>query len=215
MAAILQYSLKNASPMENNIIHYCNIKNNEVFLDGKKLYSGQEGDQFLDFIKGVYKNFELNYPKFYKMDPLCKLAITASSILLDGIDQDIDPDMGLLLSNKSSCYDVDVKHQDSISQGEESYASPANFVYTLPNIALGEISIKYKLRSENSFFIFEGFNPEFLIDYANSMTKLRKSGSVLCGWIEVKENVYNAFMFLVKPEAGLAFTKENLLNLIE
>src|SRR5690554_7021117 len=90
--------------MENNIIHYCNIKNNEVFLDGKKLYSGQDGDQFLDFIKGVYKNFELNYPKFYKMDPLCKLAITASSILLDGIDQDIDPDMGLLLSNKSSCY---------------------------------------------------------------------------------------------------------------
>src|SRR5690554_636695 len=200
--------------MENNIIHYCNIKNNEVFLDGKKLYSGQEGDQFLDFIKGVYKNFELNYPKFYKMDPLCKLAIIASSILLDGIDQDIDPDMGLLLSNKSSCIDVDLKHLDSISQGEESYASPANFVYTLPNIALGEISIKYKLRSENSFFIFEGFNPTFMIEYANSLTQLNKASSVLCGWIELNENNYNAFMFIIKPENGIEFTRKNLEKLI-
>ena len=214
MEAIPQFSLKNALQMKNNIIHYCNIKNNEVFLDGKKLYSAKGEEDFPSFIKGVYKNFDLDYPKFYKMDTLCKLAITSSSILLDGIKEEIDPNMAILLSNRSSCIDVDIKHQDSISQGEESYASPANFVYTLPNIALGEISIKYKLRSENSFFIFEGFNPDFMIDYANSLTLLGKSSSVLCGWVEVIENDYNAFMFIVKPEAGIEFTRENLIKLI-
>ena len=214
MEAILQFSLKNALQMKNNIIHYCNIKNNEVFLDGKKLYSSKGEEDFPSFIKGVYKNFDLDYPKFYKMDTLCKLAITSSSILLDGIKEEIDPNMAILLSNRSSCIDVDIKHQDSISQGEESYASPANFVYTLPNIALGEISIKYKLRSENSFFIFESFNPEFMIEYANSLTLLGKSSSVLCGWIEVVENEYNAFMFIVKPEVGIEFTIENLEKFI-
>lgn len=199
--------------MKNSIIQYCNIKNDEVFLNGKKIYASEEQEDFLPFIKGVYKNFDLNYPKFYKMDPLCKLAIVSSSILLNSVDV-IDSDMALLLSNKSSCIDVDLKHQDSISIDEESFASPANFVYTLPNIALGEISIKYKLRSENSFFIFEEFNPQFMIDYSNSLTKLNKSSSVLCGWVEIKENDYNAFMFLVKPEAGIELTKENLNKLI-
>ena len=214
MEVIPLFFLKNAKEMKNNIIHYCNIKNNEVYLDGKKLYAAEGEEDFLSFIKGVYKNFDLDYPKFYKMDALCKLAITASSILLDGIKEEVDPNMAIVLSNRSSCIDVDIKHQDSISQGEESYASPANFVYTLPNIALGEISIKYKLRSENSFFIFESFNPEFMIEYANSLTLLGKSSSVLCGWIEVVENEYNAFMFIVKPEVGIEFTIENLEKFI-
>lgn len=214
MGVIPQLFLKNALQMKNNIIHYCNIKNGEVSLDGKILYTAKEEEDFPHFIKGVYKNFDLEYPKFYKMDTLCKLAITASSILLDGINEEIDPNMAVVLSNRSSCIDVDIKHQDSISQGDNSYASPANFVYTLPNIALGEISIKYKLKSENSFFIFDGFNPDFMIDYANSLTLLGKSSSVLCGWVEVIENEYNSFMFIVKPEDGIEFTKENLIKLI-
>ena len=212
--AILQLFLKNVLQMKNNIIHYCNIKNSEVYLDGKKLYEGAGEEDFSSFIKGVYKNFNLDYPKFYKMDGLCKLAIASSSILLEDLKDEIDPDMAILLSNKSSCIDVDLKHLDSISQGEESYASPANFVYTLPNIALGEISIKYKLRSENSFFIFEGFNPTFMIEYANSLTQLNKASSVLCGWIELNENNYNAFMFIIKPENGIEFTRKNLEKLI-
>lgn len=214
MEAIPLFFLKNILPMKNKIIHYCNIKNNEVHLDGEKLYASKGEDNFLNFIKGVYKHFNIDYPKFYKMDSLCKLAIASSSILLDGLNEKVESDMAIILSNKSSCIDVDIKHQTSISKGDQSYASPADFVYTLPNIALGEISIKYKLKSENSFFIFEGFNPEFLVQYTNSLIGLNKSKSVLCGWVEVMQNEYNAFMFIVKPEAGIEFTKEKLLKLI-
>lgn len=200
--------------MENKIVHYCNIKNQQVWFDGEILYSEEEPNDFQTFIKNVYKHFEIDYPKFYKMDPLCKLSLIASSILFETIDEKIDPNTAIILSNKSSCIDIDITHQKSISQGENNYASPANFVYTLPNIAIGEISIKYKLRSENSFFIFDVFNPSFLIDYTNSLTMFGKSKSVLCGWVEIFENKYNAFVFLVKQEEGIDFTKENLLKLI-
>ncbi|RFC54914.1 3-oxoacyl-ACP synthase [Brumimicrobium aurantiacum] len=199
--------------MKNNIIHYCNIKDGSVSVNGKSLYVNTVEKDFLSFIKTVYKQFDLAYPKFYKMDPLCKLSIVAASILLENTGSEIDPNMALVLSNKSSCIDIDRKHQETISQEADSYASPANFVYTLPNIALGEISIKYKLQSENSFFIFEYFNPKFLIDYTNSLIDLGKSNRVLSGWVEVNENNYNAFLFIVEKSDGIELTQKNLIKL--
>lgn len=199
--------------MRNKIAHYCSIKDGVVILDGKELFQDTTSVDFSEFIKKVYKHFELNYPKFYKMDSLSKLATATSSILLDSLENS-DPEMALLLSNKSSCIDIDRVHQATISQGEDSYASPANFVYTLPNIALGEISIKYKLKSENSFFIFEEFNPDFLIDYANSLLQLEKAKSVLCGWVDVHDSEYNALIFIVQSTGTMELTKENLINLM-
>lgn|SRR5690554_951061 len=198
--------------MKNSIVSYCNIKNNQVFLNGERMFHDEEASEFLEFIKKAYKHFELDYPKFYKMDSLCKLAMVGGSVLLNQLDE-VDSEMALVFSNKSSCIDIDRIHQASISENE-GYASPANFVYTLPNIALGEISIKYKLRSENSFFIFEDFNPSFLIDYTTSLINLNKAEQVLCGWIEIFENEYNAFLFIAKEAEGLTLNKENLLKLI-
>lgn len=200
--------------MNNGINHYCKISNGQVILDDKVLFTNEE-EHFDSFIKSVYKHFEIDYPKFYKMDPLCKLSIVAASLLLDHSEGEIDSDMALLLSNKSSCIDVDLKHQSTIEDKEAYYPSPANFVYTLPNIALGEISIKYKLRSENSFFIFEDFNPEFMVDYANSLIHLNKASSVLCAWVEVNKDNYNAFVYKVSPNGKTEHTKEHLQKLIE
>lgn len=200
--------------MNNGVNHYCKISNGQVILDDKVLFSNQEED-FSDFIKSVYKKFEIDYPKFYKMDPLCKLSIVAASLLLNNFESDIEDDMALLLSNKSSCIDIDLMHQSTIKDPESYYPSPANFVYTLPNIALGEISIKYKLRSENSFFIFEDFNPEFMVDYANSLIHLNKASSVLCAWVEVNKNNYKAFVYKVSPNGKTEHSKEQLLNLIQ
>jgi hypothetical protein len=200
--------------MNNGINHYCKISNGQVILDDEVLFSNKE-ENFSDFIKSVYKNFEIDYPKFYKMDPLCKLSIVAASLLLDNSKSEIEDDMALILSNKSSCIDIDLKHQSTINDKEAYYPSPANFVYTLPNIALGEISIKYKLRSENSFFIFEDFNPEFMIDYANSLIHLNKASSVLCAWVEVNKNNYNAFVYKVLPNGKAEHSKEYLQKLIQ
>ncbi|MBW7868307.1 MAG: 3-oxoacyl-ACP synthase [Brumimicrobium sp.] len=200
--------------MEHQITQYCRIRNQQIHLNGKEIFHGEQ-TEFLDFIKAAYKEFTGDYPKFYKMDPLCKLSLVMGSLMLDNIGESLDSNTALLLSNKSSCIDIDREHQKNIDEDGIAGARPGNFVYTLPNIALGEISIKYSLRSENSFFIFDHFNPSFMIDYARIMIDLGKCTSVLGGWLEVNGNSYDGFMFLIEPKEGLALTEENLLNLYD
>lgn len=199
--------------MEHQITQYCQIRNNQVFKNGNLRYSAEGQQDFSSFIKEVYKHFDMKYPKFYKMDSLCKLAIASTSVLLEEIEDDLSEDTAILLMNKSSCIDIDKKHQSTIENEGDSYVSPANFVYTLPNIAIGEICIKYKLKAEHSFFIFDTFNPKFVMSYAKSLLNLGKCESVICGWIDVEENQYNAFIFLVEKKEGVSFTEENLTAL--
>lgn len=198
--------------MRVGINHYCVIKNGRVIIDGNEIHSDQKSDNFLGFIKGLYKQFDLNYPKFYKMDPLCKLAIVAVSILTEKSGMELNENTALVLSNKSSCIDADRKHLASIAEEENYYPSPGNFVYTLPNIALGEISIKYNLRSENTFFIFEDFNPTFVVNYTRTLFELNKASEVLCGWIEVNHNDYKAILYKVEGAGKIKHSAEEVLK---
>lgn len=200
--------------MEYNITNYCNIKDNKIFHNGQEIYRNEGELPFLDFIKGAYKELEIAYPKFYKMDSLSKLSLIASSVLLDNYKEELDEKMAIVLSNRSGCIDIDRIHQTNIDEDGIAGARPANFVYTLPNISLGEISIKYQLRSENSFFIFDSFNPNFLIAYSKSLINLKKCNSLLVGWVEVNEEAYNGFLFMIEPKPGMELTEKKLLELI-
>lgn len=187
-------------PIQTYIKSYCSIKNNEVFVNGLSVFK-TEPSLFADFSKAVYKNFDLNYPKFFKMDSLSKLAFLGASFLLEN-ETAQGSSMALLFANKSSSLDTDVKHQESILNNEAYYPSPAVFVYTLPNICLGEISIRYQLLSENAFFIFDDFNPVFMHQYANILIETNKAQEVLCGWVEYFDQEYNAFLYLVSKEGN-------------
>lgn len=200
--------------MTPKITHYCTIKDHKVSLNGEELFAFDPDLNFLEFIKAAYKHFEIDYRKFYKMDPLCKLSVVVSHVLLENQKENLDENTAIILSNQSSCIDIDLKHQNNIDK-EENGARPADFVYTLPNIALGELSIKYGLRSENSFFIFDHFNPEFLVSYAKSLFNLQKTKAVLGGWVEVNQENYNGFLFLAEPQKGLDFTSNNLSKLMK
>lgn len=187
-------------PIQTYIKSYCSIKNNEVFVNGLSVFK-TEPSLFADFSKAVYKNFDLNYPKFFKMDSLSKLAFLGASFLLEN-ETAQGSHTALLFANKSSSLDTDVKHQESILNNEAYYPSPAVFVYTLPNICLGEISIRYQLLSENAFFIFDDFNPVFMHQYANILIETNKAQEVLCGWVEYFDQEYNAFLYLVSKEGN-------------
>jgi hypothetical protein len=102
-----------------------------------------------------------------------------------------------------------MKHVKSM----DSIVSPAVFVYTLPNIVLGEISIKHKLQSENVFFIEHKFNADLLVDYSETLLNSGKASSVVCGWIELKNDQYDVLLCLVSNNGEIPFTKENLEEL--
>ncbi len=153
----------------------------------------------------------MNYPKFFKMDNLSKLAFLGSELLLNPIIKSgVENNIALLFTNKSASLDTDIKYQKSISDDENYFPSPAVFVYTLPNICLGEISIKHQLKSENSFFIFEAFNSDFMTNYANLLIATKKADKVLCGWVEYFNEEYKAFLYLVTNEGTTEHNKHNI-----
>jgi hypothetical protein len=171
----------------------------------------QEGTVFNEFSKSAYQHFEIGYPKFFKMDNLSKLAFLGAELLLKPIiETSKENNIALLFANKSSSLDTDVKFQESISDQENYFPSPAVFVYTLPNICLGEISIKHQLKSENSFFIFDAFNFAFMENYANLLLNTHKADKVLCGWVEYFNEQYKAFLYLVGKEGKQEHNKSNI-----
>lgn len=192
------------------IEHYCSIENGEISLDGEMIFSS-DAASFADFSKEALRHFEIQYPKFFKMDALSKLAFLGSELVLkDALDKE---NTALLFSNASSSLDTDVSYQQSISDKSNYFPSPAVFVYTLPNICLGEISIRHQLKTENSFFIFGGFNPEFLSVYAENLIGTNKAESVLCGWVELLGESYRAFLYLVKKDGKILHDIENISRL--
>lgn len=171
----------------------CTIENSKIVLNNDIIFESQM-ENFSDFSKEAYKSLDLNYPKFHKMDNLSKLAFLASEMILKNEDHSRT---ALVFSNKSSSLDTDFKYQESINSQENYFPSPAVFVYTLPNICVGEISIRHKMQTENAFFVLDEFDEEFLNAYAAQILQSEKAEKVLCGWIELYQESYQAFVYLL------------------
>lgn len=190
---------------------FCTIQNNRISLNGEVVFS-TEPIVFSDFSKKAYQHFEIGYPKFFKMDNLSKLAFLGAELLLKAeSDASKENNIALVFANKSSSLDTDMKYQNSITDPGNYYPSPAVFVYTLPNICLGEISIRHQLKSENSFFIFVEYNAVFMEKYSSILLETQKAEKVLCGWVEYCNEDYKAFLYLVDKKGELMHNQE-LLN---
>jgi len=196
-----------------HISAYCHVKKNAISLNENILFENTAGD-FAGYMKSAYSHFKIEYPKFFKMDRLSKLAFLAAEVLLGHPNTSKENrNMAVVLSNSASSLDTDRKYQESISDAHNFYPSPAVFVYTLPNICIGEISIRHKLRSENSFFIFDAFSPGFLKDYSESLLQTDNTDEVLCGWADVDEDSYEAFLYLVSPIGNYSHDEPQLTKL--
>lgn len=198
-----------------SIIAYCRIKNHSISVNGKTVLTKDPELPFTEFAKQVYKDNKSAYPKFFKMDNLCKLAFLASEYLLEDtkIDSTTKENIAIVLSNKSSSLDTDRKHQATINDKDNYFPSPALFVYTLPNIMIGEISIRHQIKGENAFFVSNHFNETLLEQYATSLISNKKSTHVLCGWIDFDNDKYDAFMYLVAPDGPYNYSKEIIKNI--
>ncbi|MFV0604385.1 MAG: hypothetical protein ACK5NK_00965 [Niabella sp.] len=160
----------------------------------------------VEFLQQAYEEaFKIDYPKFYKMDVLGKLGIIATDVLLQDFDfTKYQPEeVGIVLSNKNASIEADVNYFETAY----TFPSPALFVYTLPNIVIGEISIRYKFKGENAFFISDGFDADWLHFYVNDLLKNQKIKACICGWLEATDDALDACLFLVEQD-GI----ENAIN---
>lgn len=178
-----------------HISKYCIIQDNKIYVNDDLAFSAVDGS-FSSFIKAAFKAQEIDYPKFYKMDNLSKLAFLAAEVLLK--EEEKKANIGLILSNKSGSLDSDVKHQESIQEELNYFPSPAVFVYTLANICAGEISIRHGMKSENMFLVSKDYDAETIINSATYLLLQGKADKVLCGWVELFADKYKAVLYLVE-----------------
>lgn len=166
------------------------IENSSVFLNNELIFHSEESD-FGPFIREVYKKQGGNNMKFYKMDDLCKLGYATAEYLLES--KTFAPqEMGMLLANAGSSLHTDTKHQQLIDKDGDEAASPAVFVYTLPNVVSGEICIRHKIQGENTFFITKAYQPERLERYARIVMEKGKLKYCIIGWCELLNDTYKA-----------------------
>ena len=139
------------------------------------------------------------------MDALSQLGFLAVEML--GVPQGYGPeDVGVILSNANASLDTDVRYYKSVAD----IPSPALFVYTLPNIMIGEICIRHGFKGENAFFVFKAFHATFITEYIQGLFAEGLIKACICGWVEVLDNAYDAALFLVERTGTQPFTADNL-----
>jgi 3-oxoacyl-(acyl-carrier-protein) synthase len=187
----------------------CVIRKNHLFLNGRLLWKTQPAP-LADFLLSAYHRFGFQYPKFYKMDQLGKIGWLAAELLLsEGFNAtDYRPeDVAVVISNANSSLDTDYKYFATVGD----IPSPALFVYTLPNIMIGEICIRHQFKGENAFFIAETFDAGFIVEYVCDLMASGNARACICGWVDVLGEDYSAALFLIeRKSATLPFTADKL-----
>lgn len=177
-------------------ISSCSVYDGKILKDGAAILESK--DSFALFIREAFKKLDSPNMKFYKMDDLSKLGyVTASYLLLDQILP--SEDTALVLWNHSSSLDTDIRHNETIIGKEPTGASPSVFVYTLPNIVMGEIAIRFGIKGENTFFIQED-NDETAREYGLSLLSSGRFKYVVIGKCEYFKEKYSAEFKLISIE---------------
>ena len=194
---------------------YCHIKSNKVFINGEMIFEDNDAVGLKAFSKSFYRFLKPSYNKFFKMDEISRLGFLSAEVLLKDVDllNYSSDEVGLVLSNSDSTLITDKNHQHSIEDINRFFPSPSVFVYTLPNIMIGEIAIRHKFRGENAFFVVEKFNAELITNHINSLFLTKKSKAFVGGWVNHSVDDYEAFLYMASDEGGNLHNAQNIKNL--
>ncbi len=200
-----------------HISSWCIIRNGKV-RDSRKSCLAPSPSPLSGFLLSLYRHCGISYPKFHKMDNLSKLGFLAAEILLgqQPVPAHGEKDKtGIVLANSASSLDTDIVYQRTIAGPDNYFPSPSVFVYTLPNVVMGELCIRHGFLGENTFFVQERFDSAFLHDYVVMLLETGAVKRCITGWLELEGEHHDAVLFLIeKSQAGkegiAIFTAENM-----
>lgn len=189
--------------------HSVHLTENSVTVDGKNVDVSSHGKSMLT---ELYKRYVGSYPKFYKMDIQSRLGLIATELLLNAEEtgslasKDSHTDNGgckkrfeersdraIMLVGHSGCLLADENYLQSICNTADYYPSPERFVYTLPNIVIGEIAIRNHYHGETGFYLLNNKNEKIIQNIILTAFEDSSTKSVVGGWIECEsENKFEA-----------------------
>lgn len=156
-----------------------------VWIDGHALSVDGTNSALLT---AIYKQWANDYPKFYKMDGLSRLAFVAGELLTKAtagqLSMALADNTAIVFVGNSGSLASDIKYQDTIRQADNFFPSPAHFVYTLPNIATGELAIRHNVYGETAFFIASQPDEAQIQTLLQTAVMDGEATHVLGGWLE-------------------------------
>ena len=183
------------------VAHSVYLTEREAVVDGVAVDAKESG---MSMLKELYAGHVKDYPKFYKMDPLCRLAFIATELLLkaesgaDGAARFIDrDDRALVFAGKSASICSDRAFCQTMQYPGNYFPSPSAFIYTLPNILAGEIAIRNRYHGETVYFSQE--TPECVETLMRQALSSSGTDSVAGGWIEMEnEEKFEAKLYIIE-----------------
>ena len=179
--------------------HSVKITPNGVSIDGLLRESHGEG---MSLITDIYKRYLDDNPKYYKMDPLCRLGYIATELLLMAENSPSDMprnDRAVVFFNGSSSIMADMVYEKSIEDKENYFPSPSAFVYTLPNIVIGEIAIRNHYQGETSFYILNQRNDDIIEKVVEASFIDKDTTSMISGWLDYQDDAhFEADLFITE-----------------
>ena len=144
----------------------------------------------------AYRALNVAWLKFFKMDKLSKWAFIGAESLLQRdsgflYDSANKEEIAVVLATRNGCLDADKRYQQSMSE----IPSPALFVYTLPNIMLGEICIRHGFKGEQLCLVQQDFDATDIHFWAMDLLTNRGMNHCLCGWVEATEKSTDVCLF--------------------
>lgn len=171
------------------ILKEISITPGSTILNGKQISDAN--------INGLYREFIGDYPKFFKMDSLCKLGFVGSDILLKDIPIEDRENGAVILFNRNGSLVTDRNYQRTLAD-DNYFPSPAIFVYTLANIVTGEIAIRNKMLGESSFYILPNPDEDKMMSIVANTFRTSTPSFILTGWVDYdEENKYLCKMKIV------------------
>lgn len=183
-----------------------------ISVDGQTVFAAD------NLLKDAYRSLEIDHPKFYKMDQLSKLGLLSVEYLIGKTkvnERYNDNEIALVFNNRDASAGSDIEHQKAFKIG---HASPSIFVYTLPNIVLGEIAIRNKWYGEQICTVSDQPNIGPLYQQCLTLMNKRKAEAIILLNINSIEDKFEARTLLIEKDGnpeGVPFSMEMLNQIFE
>lgn len=178
------------------IIHYSRLRNDTLIADGVIIagLDKSEAKTTEERLNLFYKKAGFNYLKFFKMDPFCKAGMLCLLPFAEYLhSHPRASEGGLLLFTDSGCSMADEEHIRLVT---EAAASPAVFVYTLPNIVLGEWSIFSRWVGYGQCFMLSQFKATYLAERIAAFKSDFPQAPVVASWLSVNDDCLDGILFI-------------------
>lgn len=155
-------------------------------------------------LRTAYQAMAMDYPKFHKMDRAAKLAVLVAEPVLRVARErgaDLAEATAVLALSRSGSGSSDVDHW-RVRQ-DTGLASPAVFVYTLPNIGVGEITIRHGIHGPSLCLMTEGPDSPESVMAARLLRRDPRVRWLVCLWSDIFADHFEAQAVLFGPDNDL------------